>query len=441
MKVIKIKKSFKKNLSWIFIGNVVHSIIAFLLSIIVARVLTKNDYGIINYVASWTSFFNAFAVLGISSVINKYYTENEKETSEYIYTSILMRIISSIISSILICLLIFFIDYNDKKILLIAFIQSITFIASVGDVYIQWFRYKREANKVAILRLIALFISGIVKLLALFLFKSIYVYVVGSVLETCLFSVFLYSEYKKKCNFKINVSKTKAKELLKSSYPFIIASVMTIIYAYTDKIMLQKMIGNEEVATYSVSVTIAGIIATIASALIDGYRVEIFDAKNQNQQLYIRRLRQIYGILFWLCICYGIFIVIFGRYVLTILYGQKYVSAISSLSIIVWYTAFSYFGSVNNIYMVAEEKQKWVQFNTLVGSVCNILLNFVLIPKFGINGASIASLITQFVANFLILYLIKDLRPLVKEIIGGIVFKDCVDFKALKSKFIKKGVK
>lgn len=434
-------KSFKRNLSWIFIGNVIHSIFAFLLNIIVARLLSKDDYGIINYVASWISFFNAFAVLGISSVINKYYTENEKESNEYMCTSIFMRIISSIISSILICILIFFIDYNDKKILLVTFIQSFTFISSVGDVYIHWFRYKREANKVAVLRLISLLISAIVKLLALIVLKNLYVYVAGIVLETLCFSILLFIEYKKNYNFEIRISKRKAEKLLKSSYPFIIASIMTTIYAYTDKIMLQKMMGNEEVATYSVSVTIAGIIATIASALIEGYRVEIFDSKNKDEILYKRRLRQIYCILFWMCIIYGLFIVFFGKYLLQILYGQKYLSALSSLSVIVWYTAFSYFGSVNNIYMVAEEKQKWVQVNTLIGSICNIILNLILIPKFGITGAALASLITQFVANFIMLYIIKDLRPLIKEIINGIMFKDSINIKELKNKLLNKGDK
>lgn len=441
MKVIKIKKSFKKNISWIFIGNVIHSIFAFLLNIVVARLLSKDDYGIINYVASWISFFNAFAVLGITSVINKYYTENEKESNEYMCTSILMRIISSVISSILICILIFYIDYNDKKILLVTFIQSFTFISSVGDIYIQWFRYKREANKVAILRLVALFISAIVKLLALIVLKNLYLYVVGIVLETLSFSLLLFIEYKRNYNFNMKVSKEKAKKLLKSSYPFIIASIMTTIYAYTDKIMLQKMMGNEEVAIYSVSVTIAGIIATIASALIEGYRVEIFDSKNKDEILYKRRLRQIYCILFWMCISYGLFIVFFGKYLLQILYGTKYLSASPSLSIIVWYTAFSYFGSVNNIYMVAEEKQKWVQVNTLIGSICNIILNLILIPKLGIIGAAVASLITQFVANFIMLYIIKDLRPLIKEIVNGIIFKDSIDFKEIKNKLYKRGDK
>lgn len=439
--MIKIKKSFKINLSWIFIGNVIHSIFAFLLNIIVARLLSKDDYGIINYVASWISFFNAFAVLGITSVINKYYTEDEKESNEYMCTSILMRIISSIISSILICILIFYIDYNDKKILLVTFIQSFTFISSVGDIYIQWFRYKREANKVAILRLVALFISAIVKLLALIVLKNLYLYVIGIVLETLSFSLLLFIEYKRNYNFKMKVSQEKAKRLIKSSYPFIIASIMTTIYAYTDKIMLQKMMGNEEVAIYSVSVTIAGIIATIASALIEGYRVEIFDLKNKDEILYKRRLRQIYCILFWMCIIYGLFIVFFGKYLLQILYGQKYLSALPSLSVIVWYTAFSYFGSVNNIYMVAEEKEKWVQVNTLIGSICNIVLNLILIPKLGIIGAAVASLITQFVANFIMLYIIKDLRPLTKEIINGIMFKDSINMKELKNKLLNKGDK
>ena len=42
-------KSFIGNMSWIFVGNVAHAVLSFLINIVVARYLTTNDNGIINY--------------------------------------------------------------------------------------------------------------------------------------------------------------------------------------------------------------------------------------------------------------------------------------------------------------------------------------------------------------------------------------------------------
>ncbi|MNC72890.1 hypothetical protein D3C75_1240070 [compost metagenome] len=93
------------------------------------------------------------------------------------------------------------------------------------------------------------------------------------------------------------------------------------------------------------------------------------------------------------------------------------------MSLIVWYTSFSYFGAINNMYMVAENKVKWVQVITLVGAILNVLLNFILIPYYGIVGAATASLITQIVANFILLALIPALRENFILIVKGITFQ------------------
>ena len=426
------KISFKKNISWIFIGNLLHSVLGFVLNIIVARVLTKNDYGMINYINSWILFFNSFSILGINNVINKFLNDNYRESNEYLCSSIFMRLISSIISMISVIILIFFLENGSKDIMIITIIYSTNMIFEIGQLYIYWFRYRREAKLVAILRLISCILAAIVKIIALIILKNVYIYTLGIVLETLIFSVLLFSEYKKRYIFKPILSKEKMKNVLKCSYPFITASVLSTIYAQTDKIMLKKMMNSEEVASYSVAITIAGIISTFATAIIEGYRPEILTSFNINKDIYKKRLRQLYCFLFWLGVSYGIFTLVFSKYIILILYGEKYLSTIPALATIIWYTSFSYFGSVNNMYLIAEGKEKYVQLITLIGAITNILLNFLLIPLMGTVGAALASLITQFFANFVILYLIKELRPIIPNIINGICFKDVIDIEEIK---------
>jgi Na+-driven multidrug efflux pump len=76
----------------------------------------------------------------------------------------------------------------------------------------------------------------------------------------------------------------------------------------------------------------------------------------------------------------------------------------------VWYTAFSYFGSINNLYLVSRGKTQWVAVLTLTGAILNVALNALLIPVLEIRGAALASLASQFAANFLLLLCIPALR-------------------------------
>lgn len=415
-------KLFLRNLSWIFFGNVLHAILAMILNIAVGNLLSKEEYGIINYANSFIVLFNSFSILGVNDVITKFFDDDNESNGEYIKSAIFLRTVSSIITICFIFIIITFVEKFNFSIISIFVLQSLMLLFSVGDVFVYWFRYKNKANIVAIARLVSFFIASVIKIISIVVFKNIYLYSLSLCIESLFLFIILFFYYKK--DFKRSkVSFKKIKKILNKSYPFVLSSFMVSIYAQTDKFMLENMLGSEQVADYSVAVTIAGIISVAATAIIDGFRAELFSSYSKDKNKYIKRVRQLYCFIFWLCLLYGCFITLFSKQILSILYGSKYLDASSILSVIVWYTSFSYFGAINNIYMVCDEKQKYVQVNTFVGASLNIILNLLFINLWGTIGAALASLLTQFVTNFIILIIIKDLRPLFKHILCGIIFK------------------
>ena len=92
------------------------------------------------------------------------------------------------------------------------------------------------------------------------------------------------------------------------------------------------------------------------------------------------------------------------------MYGSDYSPAIVVLRIVVWYTTFSYLGSIRNIWILAEEKQKYLWIINLSGALFNVVFNLLLIPRLGIVGAAIASLATQIFTNVIIGFIIIPLR-------------------------------
>ena len=146
--------------------------------------------------------------------------------------------------------------------------------------------------------------------------------------------------------------------------------------------------------------------------------------KAKSEKMYQIKLEQLYGITFWMCTLYCLIISVFSKTIVLLLYGSKYLEAAKVLPVVVWYSTFSYFGSINNIYLVAENKTKYSQYITLSGAIINIVLNLLLIPKFKIIGAAVASLLTQFLINFALLYLVPSLREAFRLLIRGITLKN-----------------
>ncbi len=415
---------FLKNLSWIMVGNVTHAVLQFLLNILIARKFGSNDFGLINYAGSIVALFLSVGTLGFNGIVTKKFAENEKDSGAYIGTAFASRLIFACASVGILQVIVRVINADEPILHTIVLFQSFSIVFSSLDLLIYWFRYKNEAKKVAIIRMIGFAVSALLRIAATFWWESISLYVLGTVLETFFFVLILWISYRKHYPaLKFKFSWIALKDMLRISYPFISSAILATIYGQTDKIMLKYMVSNEAVGLYSVSLTLAGAIVIIPTALIEGFRPDIMSYKLTDEVRYRRRLCQLYGCVFWICTAYCAFITIFAKPIILLLYGIEYAGAIPSLALVVWYTSFSYFGAINNMYMVAEGLTKYVQLTTIIGALLNIILNLLLIPYMNIMGAALASLITQIAVNFVLLFFIKSLRKNFFIIIDGILLK------------------
>jgi len=70
------------------------------------------------------------------------------------------------------------------------------------------------------------------------------------------------------------------------------------------------------------------------------------------------------------------------------------------LMIHVWSGVFVFLGVVFSKYLVNENRTMEFFYRNVFGLITNIFLNVLLIPKYGINGAAIATLICSFGVNY-----------------------------------------
>ena len=86
----------------------------------------------------------------------------------------------------------------------------------------------------------------------------------------------------------------------------------------------------------------------------------------------------------------------------------------------IYFTTFSYLGSVRNIWILAENKYQYLWKINSVGAFANVILNFILIPRYGAIGAAWASLITQFFTNVVVGFIVTPIRQNNKLMIKGL---------------------
>lgn len=418
-----LKNRFIKNTGWIIASKIIQMGLSLGVNMLVARYLGPANNGILNYVNSFVLFFTSFCTLGLNNIIIKEFITNPEDEGNILGSALCMRLISSIISMFALLVLIYFIKGKDKYLVLIAFLQSFALLFAAMDAIKYWYQSKLKSKTTAIVETIAYIIMSIYKILLVVFKKSLAWFAFSISLDVFIISILLLFVYKHDKGQKFSFSHSTAKRMLKQSYPFIISGLMITIYAQIDKIMLGSMMNFESVGLYTAAITITGLWNFIPSAIIESARPLIMEAKENDNDLYVHRLKQLYAVLIYLSIIYGIFITLTSKYVILLLYGKDYLGASSALVIAVWYTAFSLMGAANNIFLLCEGKNNFVQWICIIGAFTNVILNYLMIPIWGIKGAAIATLLTQVITNLIAPLFFKDIRIVVRYILEAIILK------------------
>jgi len=250
--------------------------------------------------------------------------------------------------------------------------------------------------------------------------KSIYWFAISHSVEYGIVGILLICFYKKNKGNKLSFSWYRAKKMLSKSKHYMLAALMVVVIQNTDHIMLTSMVSKAENGYYSAAITSAGVAQFVFTAIIDSFRPMVLSSKKKDEIEYENNISRLYGIIVYLSIAQSLAFTIFAPIIIKLLYGSEYILAIPVLQILTWYRAFSFMGTIRNIWLLAEEKQKYLPFINLVGVVMNIAINALLIPVWGACGAAVASLITQIVMNFALGFIIKPLRENNKLMLNGL---------------------
>lgn len=427
-----IKNKFLKNTSWMIGGKIFQMLISLLVNMIVVRYLGPSDYGLIGYSNSFISFFSSICTLGLNGIIVKELVTNTQKQGEVLGTGIALRVISGFISIIIIQISMKILNPKDNILSIIAFLQSISLIFSSLDLINYWYQSRLESKYSTIIQSAAYIVMCVYKAIILILGKDVRWFAFSTTLDIIVITILLAIAYHKHGGQKLSFNICVGKRLISQSYHFIFAGIMVTIYGQIDKVMIGSMMDVKSVGLYSVAITLCGIWSFIPGAFIDSARPIIMNSKDINNEMYIKRLKQLYTVIIWMSIIYALFISCFGEVIINILYGKEYIDSLPALKIVVWYCSFSYLGAAKNIWLICEGYSKYEKWFTMYGAIINIVLNLIFIPKLGIIGAAIATLVTQIFTNVVIPTIYKDTRKNTRYIIDAFLLKDIMNKESIK---------
>lgn len=375
-----------------------------------ARFLGPSNFGIINYAASLVAFVLPIMQLGLRSIMVHEFVNRPTEEGRILGTSLGLSLCSAVACIIGVTSFSMIANRGERTTIIVCFLYSLCLIFQAIEMTEYWFQAKLLSKYSSFAILIAYAVVSLLRVYLLATSKSVYWFTIAYVIDYALIAALLMLFYKKQGGERLSFSWALAKAMLNKSKFYIVSTMMTTIFQQTDKIMLKLMLNEAETGYYSVAVTTTSMTAFVFMAVIDSVRPTILENKKDGSENYERNISLLYSVITYMSLAQSVVFTLLADPIIHILYGEEYAPSILLLRITVWYVTFSYYGMIRNIWILAEQKQKYLWIINLSGALMNVVLNLILIPVMGAAGAAVASLATQFFTNVIVNMIIRPIR-------------------------------
>ncbi len=355
-----------KNVQWITVWKVLTTVFSLITTMIVARLLGPELFGTLSYVLSLTGLFAVVGSLGIGYIVYSDMVKHKELREEILGSSIALTLITGALAY---CLVIIFILFSNEN----AYIESLILLTALSFfttpfsyLHIDFLKDK-DGKFVAITQIATTVTSGILKILSVFVYSSLYMFIIVIVFEN-IFSgiIYLYQiKYIKKRTVNFVASRERVKKYFFTAIPLTALVAFNEIYYRIDQILLKHMTDVSSVGLYATEVRLTEIWYIVPNILI----ASLFPAlahtsfKKEGNE-YGKRFKIFMVTLLSISLLIVMCTVFFGKYFIQFVYGQAFIEATTVLSVYIISLPGSFISMlIMQDMFLAEKKWKMVLFS------------------------------------------------------------------------------
>lgn len=397
------------NISWLLFDKILRMGTGIIVGAWIARYLGPEQFGLWSYASGFSFIFSAFATLGLDSIIIRELVKAPDRTNTLLGSAFALKLSGSIVAFLLSTISILLLNNREKLTIILVGISAAGFIFQSISVIDLYFQSKTQSRNTVIASNAAFFLITIFKIYLINNSGSLLEFAWAGLAEIIITSIFTLLTYRANhLNIRAwTIDRTVMWALLKESSPLLLAALAVTLYMRLDIIMLGAILGEKSVGIYSAATKISEIIYFIPSVIVASVAPSIIKHHSNDQQLYSSTLGKLYFIIGWLAIVLSISLSILSNNIIHLVYGSQYQDAGNILKFHIWASVAVFLGVASSQYLITEKLQKISFYRTLIGLICNLALNLILIPCIGVLGAVIATVISYYIATFSLVFFKK----------------------------------
>ena len=210
----------------------------------------------------------------------------------------------------------------------------------------------------------------------------------------------------------LNFSIQMLKKSFKYALPYYPIMLLGLSQNYLDKTILSSSKGNASLAQYSIGINFSVILKTIMDAVSKTWNAYMISTALINTKESKENIVEKFYYMAVFFMTLGVGIAYFSEEAIKILTTKEYHVAIWITPVYIYFYLFAIVGYLTNMQLSIAKKMQFLIPGTIASAITNIVLNFTLIPIYGMIGAAIAAAITSLVSQLFLFYYGMKVFPL-----------------------------
>lgn len=387
------KRSLKLN----FVMNAILTMSSFIFPLIsfpyVSRILLPEGTGKVSFATSLIAYFTMFAQLGIPTYGVRACARVRDDRKALTRTAQELLIINLVMTALsytaLFLALIFVPRLRQERDLYLLVSLSMLF-TTIG---MEWLYKALEQYTYITVRSIAFKLVSLVSMFALIHSREDYVIYGGiTILASSASSIFNFFHARRFISLR-PVGGYHFKPHLKAVAVFFAMACASTVYTNLDTVMLGFMTSDETVGYYNAAVRIKSILVSIVTSLgaVLLPRASYYVEHGQMDQ-FRKITRKALNFVFLAAVPMMLYFILFARQGIFLLSGENYAGSVIPMQ---WIMPTLLFIGLSNVLgiqiLVPLGRERVVLWSIVAGAAVDVVLNVLLIPKFGASGAAAAT--------------------------------------------------
>jgi O-antigen/teichoic acid export membrane protein len=404
-----------KNIFWLTFSRVTAMVLLLVAYLALFRYLGEFGTGQHQFVLSYVTIFSVIVDFGIQQYIIKKMSEEPSEVKKYFQNFLVVELVLSFLIYCSMIAIAFYNQYDTVVIQAIALAGLGMVVNALTYPFLSVMSAFGDLKKVAMIN----FLNSLINVIIIFLTIYFHKYVVFLVSNQVIFGItgiILYYHFVKKHLPEPDVFGALRRvdfnlltKILKASFPFALLVGFSTVYNRIDIILIQHTLGFEQTGIYAAAYKFFDLMAFFPS-VVSFSLYPLFASLMAKQAIIEVRghVEEYLRLMIALALPMAVGGSLLARPLITILAGERFSGGAPVLAVIVWAVAILFIYVVANS-LVISQLTRFAVAITGVNVLVNVVGNIILLPRIGILGAAIMTVVSELLQGVFYFYFVRKL--------------------------------